>query len=81
MLLIQKTNIFDMIMPRYFPIWKSKEMSHDFVRGQSVAETCFSRWGYVSPTLITLQGSDTVASIFKFNNSNTIKSLRLLKMA
>ena len=22
-----------------------KEMSHDFVRGQSVAETCFSHWG------------------------------------
>ena len=32
-------------------------------------------------TLITSQGSDTVTSIFKCNNPNTIKSLRLLKMA
>ena len=24
---------------------ESKEMSHDFVRAQSVAETCFSPWG------------------------------------
>ena len=24
-------------------------MSHDFVRGQSVAETCFSHWGYRTP--------------------------------
>ena len=37
--------IFDLITPRYFPIWQSKEMSHDFVRGQSVAETCLSHWG------------------------------------
>ena len=28
-----------------FPIWQSKEMSHDFVRSQSVAETCSSHWG------------------------------------
>ena len=27
-------------MPRYFPVWQSKEMSHEFVRGQSAAETC-----------------------------------------
>ena len=40
------TEIFDPINPRYFPIWQSKEMSHDFVRDQSVAETCFSHWGY-----------------------------------
>ena len=32
------------------------------------------------PTLMTSQGSDTVTSIFKCNSSNTIKSLRLLKM-
>ena len=38
-----KKYIFDLITPRYFPIWQSKEMSHDFVRGQSVAETCFYR--------------------------------------
>ena len=24
-------------------------MSHDLVRGQSVAETCFSHWGYYFP--------------------------------
>ena len=24
---------------------KTKEIFHDFVRGQSVAETCFSHWG------------------------------------
>ena len=34
-----KKNIFDLISPRYIQIWQSKEMSHDFVRGQSVAET------------------------------------------
>ena len=33
------------------------------------------------PTLMTSQGSDTVTSIFKCNSSNTITSLRLLKMA
>ena len=37
-----KKTIFDLITPRYFPIWQSKEMSHDFVRGKFVAETCFS---------------------------------------
>ena len=37
-LLILKKTIFDLIIQRYFPIWQSKEMSHDFVRGQSVAE-------------------------------------------
>ena len=37
MLLILKKTIFDLITPRYFPIWQSKEMSHDFVRSQSVA--------------------------------------------
>ena len=41
MLLILKKTIFDLIIPRYIKIWQSKEMSHDFVRGQSVAETCF----------------------------------------
>ena len=25
-----KKTIFDLITPRYFPIWQSKEMSHDF---------------------------------------------------
>ena len=34
MLLILK-NIFDLIIARYFEIWQSIEMSHDFVRGQS----------------------------------------------
>ena len=34
MLLILKIHIFDLITPRYFPIWEFKEMSHDFVRGQ-----------------------------------------------
>ena len=29
-------------------------MSHDFVRGQSVAETCFSHWGY-KDTIILVQ--------------------------
>ena len=42
MLLILKKPIFDLITPQYFLIWQSKEMSHEFVRGQSVAETCFS---------------------------------------
>ena len=38
--------------------------------------------GFILPaTLMTSQGSDTVTSIFKCNISNTIKSLRLLKMA
>ena len=32
-------------------------------------------------TLTTSQGSDTVTSIFKCDSANTIKSLRLLKMA
>ena len=32
-------------------------------------------------TLTTSQGSDTVTSIFKCNSSNTVESLRLLKMA
>ena len=41
-----KKTIFDLITPRYFPIWQSKEMSHYFVRGQSVAETCFSHRSY-----------------------------------
>ena len=35
----------------------------------------------LNSTLTTSQGSDTVTSIFKCNSSNTIKSLRLLKMA
>ena len=35
---------------------------------------------YMQGTLTTSQGSDTVTSIFKCNSSNTIKSLRLLKM-
>ena len=39
MLVILKKTCFDLIMPRYFPICQSKEMSHDFVRGQSVAAT------------------------------------------
>ena len=39
MLLILKKKKFS---PRYIQIWQSKEMSHDFVRGQSVAETCYS---------------------------------------
>ena len=33
-----KTTISALIIPRYIQIWQSKEMSHDFVRGQSVAE-------------------------------------------
>ena len=46
MLLILKKAIFDLITDIwYFPIWQAKEMSHDFVRGQSVAETCFSHSG------------------------------------
>ena len=48
LLLILKKTIFDLIFARYIHIWQSKEMSHDFVRGQSVAETCFSHWGYRS---------------------------------
>ena len=47
MLLILKKLFFDLIIPRYFPIGQSKEMSQDFVRGQFVVETCFSHWGYV----------------------------------
>ena len=34
-----KKTIFDLIIPRYIQIWQSKEMSHDFVLGQSEAET------------------------------------------
>ena len=41
-----KKTIFELIIVRYFEIWQSKEMSHDFVRGQSVVETCFSHRGY-----------------------------------
>ena len=44
MLLILKKTILDLIIERYFQIGQPKGMSHDFVRGQSVAETCFSHW-------------------------------------
>ena len=27
-------------------IWQSKEMSNEFLRGQSMAKTCFSNWDY-----------------------------------
>ena len=37
-----KKNISDLIIPQNIQIWQSKEMFHDFVRSQSVAETCFS---------------------------------------
>ena len=42
-----KKTILDLLTPppRYFPLRQSNEMSHDFVRGYSVAETCFSHWG------------------------------------
>ena len=42
MLLILKKPIFYLIIQQYFQIWQSEEMSHNLVRGQSVAETCFS---------------------------------------
>ena len=29
-----------------FALPEKFNMTHDFVRGQSVAETCFSHWGY-----------------------------------
>ena len=29
-------------------------MSHDFVRGQSVAETCFSHWAYSERSILKL---------------------------
>ena len=48
-----KKTIFDLITPRYFPIWQSKEMTRDFVRGQSVAENCFSHWGYILTSMPT----------------------------
>ena len=60
MLLILKT-IFDLTVPRYIQIWQSKKMSHNFVRGQSVAEICFSHWGYL--TLNSL-----LAKFFFFHN-------------
>ena len=44
MLLILKKTMFDLIIQRYFSICQSKEISCNFVRGQSVAETCFSQW-------------------------------------
>ena len=31
----------DLKVRKMFYLWPSKEMSHDFVRGQFVAETCF----------------------------------------
>ena len=40
-----KKKNFDLIIPQNMQKWQIKEMSHDFVRGQSVAETCFSHWG------------------------------------
>ena len=39
-----KKTILDLIIQQYIQIWQSKEMSHDFVRGQSVAETCSWHW-------------------------------------
>ena len=35
------TDFFALITPRYFPIWQAKEMSHNFVRCQSVAQAVF----------------------------------------
>ena len=45
MLLILKKSIFGLIIQRFIPICPSKKISQDFVRGQSVAETCFIHWG------------------------------------
>ena len=42
-----KKTIFDLIILRHIQRWQSKEMSLDFLHGQSVAETCLSHWGYV----------------------------------
>ena len=49
-----------MITARYFSIWQSKEISHDFVRGQSVAETYIAdmrtrQCRDADPTLIILK--------------------------
>ena len=45
-------------------------MSHDFVRGQSVAETSFSHWGYTNVAWNPMYSfigliSDLVANILK----------------
>ena len=52
MLLMLEKSIFDLIIQRYFPIWQSKEMSHDFVRCQSVAETCCG----ANPSFVSMLG-------------------------
>ena len=44
-LLILKKLFSTWLFDRKSYLWPSREMSHDFVRGQSVAETCFSHWG------------------------------------
>ena len=49
MLLILKKTIFDLII-RVLDITVQKEMASVFVWGQSVAETCFSHWGYFQYT-------------------------------
>ena len=68
--------------------WQSKEMSHDFVRGHSVAETCFSHWGYQTYSgwvaSLSLTTSDGLASELDRahilaqtkQTSNTIKNIR-----
>ena len=44
MSLIKKKTFFDLII-RGQILDMTVQMPHDFVRGQSVAETCFSQWG------------------------------------
>ena len=46
MLLILKKLFLTWLLPEIFRYDSPKKMSHDFVRGQSVAETCFSHWDY-----------------------------------
>ena len=61
----------DMIVRRYIQKWQSKEISHDFVRGLSVAETCFSHWGYsVKRSDVTKNSSVTTMEVkaIEFNS-------------
>ena len=69
MLLILKKTIFDLTMPRYFPIWQFKEMSHDFVRGQSMAKTCFSHWGYCLQARVSLHYNNNIILIITPRNA------------
>ena len=54
---------------------------HEPTLGERILSSGYNLDLFTMFTLMTSLGSDTVTSIFKCNSSNTITSLRLLKMA